>query len=42
LARKANIAVPITEAVYAIIYEDLDPQAAVQSLLQRAIKEEHL
>ena len=42
LARKANIPVPITEAVYAIIYEGLNPQEAVQSLLQRAIKEEHL
>lgn len=42
LARKADIPVPITEAVYSIIYEGLNPQEAVQSLLQRAIKEEHL
>lgn len=42
LGRKHNIAVPITEATYAIIYEGLDPREAVRSLLQRAIKEEHL
>jgi glycerol-3-phosphate dehydrogenase (NAD(P)+) len=34
--------VPITEAVYSIIYENLNPRDAVKSLLQRAIKEEHL
>jgi glycerol-3-phosphate dehydrogenase (NAD(P)+) len=42
LAQKAGIAVPITEAIYAILYEGLNPQDAVKSLLQRAIKEEHL
>lgn len=42
LAHKAGIAVPITEAVYAILYEGMDPRDAVKSLLQRAIKEEHL
>jgi len=42
LARKAGIAVPITEAVYSILYEDLSPRDAVKALLQRAIKEEHL
>ena len=42
LARKADIAVPITEVIYAIVYEGLNPQEAVSSLLQRAIKEEHL
>jgi glycerol-3-phosphate dehydrogenase (NAD(P)+) len=42
LAQKANIPVPITEAIYSIIYEGLNPQEAVYSLLQRAIKEEHL
>lgn len=42
LAKKARIAVPITEAVYAIIYEKMNPRDAVKSLLQRAIKEEHL
>ena len=42
LAQKAHIEVPITEAVYSIIYENLNPRDAVKSLLQRAIKEEHL
>lgn len=42
LGRKHQIPVPITEAVYAIIYEGLDPREAVRALLQRAIKEEHL
>jgi len=42
LAKKAHISVPITEAVYSILYENLNPQDAVKSLLQRAIKEEHL
>ncbi len=42
LGRKHGIPVPITEAAYAIIYEGLDPRVAVRTLLQRAIKEEHL
>jgi len=42
LARKHHIPVPITEATYSIIYEGLDPRAAVKALLTRAIKEEHL
>lgn len=42
LAKKHGIAVPITEAVYSIIYQGLNPRDAVKALLQRAIKEEHL
>jgi len=42
LGQKANISVPITQAVYSILYEGLNPQDAVKALLQRAIKEEHL
>jgi glycerol-3-phosphate dehydrogenase (NAD(P)+) len=42
LAQKAQIAVPITQAIYTILYENLNPRDAVKSLLQRAIKEEHL
>jgi len=42
LARKAAIDLPITQAVYSIIYENLEPKEAVKNLLQRAIKEEHL
>ncbi len=42
LAGKVGIDLPITSAVYAILYEGMDPRHAVKSLLQRAIKEEHL
>lgn len=42
LGRKHQIPVPITEAIYAIVYDGLNPKDAVKSLLQRAIKEEHL
>lgn len=42
LGQKADIPVPITEAIYSIIYEGLNPKDAVKILLQRAIKEEHL
>ncbi len=42
LATQAKIPVPITQAVYSILYEKLNPRDAVKSLLQRAIKEEHL
>lgn len=42
LAQKNHIEVPITKAIYSILYEGLDPRDAVKALLQRAIKEEHL
>lgn len=42
LAHKHQIPAPITEATYQIIYGGLDPREAVKTLLQRAIKEEHL
>lgn len=42
LSEKHGIAIPITEAVHAVIYEGTDPKDAVKALLQRAIKEEHL
>jgi glycerol-3-phosphate dehydrogenase (NAD(P)+) len=42
LGRKHQISVPITEATYAILYEELDPREAVRELLQRKIKNEHL
>jgi glycerol-3-phosphate dehydrogenase (NAD(P)+) len=42
LGAKTQIPVPITQAVYSIIYEELNPRDAVKALLQRAIKEEHL
>ncbi len=42
LGEKNNISVPITQGVYSIIYENLNPLDAVKALLERAIKEEHL
>ena len=42
LSQRANIPVPITEAIYSIIYEKLNPKEAVEVLLNRAIKKEHL
>jgi glycerol-3-phosphate dehydrogenase (NAD(P)+) len=42
LAQQAHIEVPITQAIYSILYEGMNPRDAVKSLLQRAIKEEHL
>ena len=42
LAHKHRIDVPITEAVYSIIYEGINPKEAVEALLTRAVKQEHL
>ena len=42
IARKAGIEVPITEGVYKVVYENLNPHEAVKQLLQRATKEEYL
>ena len=42
LGKKYDIPLPITEAVYDILYKGLNPHEAVRALLQRAIKEEHL
>lgn len=42
LGQKRHIALPITQAVHDILYEGMHPRDAVKSLLQRAIKEEHL
>lgn len=42
LGQKANIPVPITEAIYSILYKNLSPKDAVKGLLLRTIKEEHL
>jgi glycerol-3-phosphate dehydrogenase (NAD(P)+) len=40
LARRYNIPVPITEAVNAVLYENLSAQNVVKLLMQRKIKEE--
>ena len=42
LGKKHEIPLPITEAIYSIIYGGLHPKEAVQALLQRTVKEEHL
>jgi glycerol-3-phosphate dehydrogenase (NAD(P)+) len=42
LAKKANIELPITEAVYKIVFENMSPQDAARFILQRATKEEYL
>jgi len=42
LAKKADLELPITEAVYKILFENLSPTDAVKLLLQRATKEEYL
>ncbi len=42
LSKQHQIPLPIAEAAYQIIYRGLKPQDAVATLMQRAIKEEHL
>lgn len=42
LSQELDISMPITETVYKIIYEGMKPASAVQYLMQRVIKEEHL
>lgn len=42
LAHKAQVDLPIAQAVYSILYDGMNPRDAVKALLQRAIKEEHL
>lgn len=42
LSRQMDVSMPITEIIYKIIYEGMRPKDAVQALMQRTIKEEHL
>ncbi len=42
LAKKEGVPVPITEGVYQILYNGLDPLEAVRHLMQREIKDENL
>ena len=42
LGEKAGISLPITQAIYDIVYKGLSPKDAVRALLTREIKEEHL
>jgi glycerol-3-phosphate dehydrogenase (NAD(P)+) len=41
-ARRTGVELPIAQGVFAIVYEGQSPQRAVQELMQRAVKEEHL
>lgn len=40
LARKYRVPMPITEAVHAVLFERLDPLAAIAQLMSRELKEE--
>lgn len=42
MAKKHGIETPITNAVYQILFRELSPKKAVSTLMQRAVKEEHL
>jgi glycerol-3-phosphate dehydrogenase (NAD(P)+) len=42
LSKALKIPMPISEAVYAMIYEGIAPKEVVKKLMQREIKEEHL
>ncbi|KAF3362213.1 Glycerol-3-phosphate dehydrogenase [NAD(P)+] [Chlamydiales bacterium STE3] len=42
LSKQLQIPMPITEMVYKIIYENMNPKTAATALMQRTIKEEHL
>lgn len=42
LSKSKGIPMPISETVYKIVYEAMPPTEAVQMLMQRTIKEEHL
>ena len=40
LSKKLGIEMPIVNAVYAVLYEGLDPREAVNTLMTRTLKEE--
>ncbi len=40
LSRKLNVEMPIAQSVYAILYDDLEPKAAVHQLMTRSLKSE--
>lgn len=42
LSQKLNVPMPITEMVYKIIYEGMQPKDAVKLLMQRPVKEENM
>ncbi|MFA6915569.1 MAG: NAD(P)H-dependent glycerol-3-phosphate dehydrogenase [Parachlamydiales bacterium] len=42
LSKQLQVAMPITEMVYKIVYLSMPPQYAVDLLMQRSVKQEHL
>ena len=42
LGQKYGVALPITEAVYGLLYKGVAPQEAARALLERTVKQEHL
>lgn len=42
ISKQLGVSMPITEIIYKIVYEAMQPKEAVHSLMQRTIKEEHL
>jgi glycerol-3-phosphate dehydrogenase (NAD(P)+) len=40
LARKYNVEMPITQKMYSVLYEGLEPQDAINDLMDRRLKEE--
>lgn len=42
ISKQLNVSMPITEMIHKIIYENMSPMDAVNGLMQRTIKEEHL
>ena len=40
LAQEHNIDMPITEQVYKVLYDNLDPKVAAQALMERAVRAE--
>ena len=42
IGKEIGVTLPITQAVYNILYKGLKPKDAVRALLERTIKEEHL
>jgi glycerol-3-phosphate dehydrogenase (NAD(P)+) len=40
MSRKLGVEMPIVEQMYAMLFEDLDPKQALQTLMSRGLKHE--
>jgi glycerol-3-phosphate dehydrogenase (NAD(P)+) len=40
LSRRLNIEMPITEQMYAVLYQDRSPHDAIRELMERPLKQE--